>query len=282
VCIGRALLVATGVALAIATSQVRNFDALLPSPGDGAPPALGHEVGDDAGFTPFAFAVIGAPRGDAAALERALDQIAANRDVQLSIVIGDVLPRDDEDVLPLADVLARHWRGTVLLAGKDDIGRDVVDARLAARTSPPTGWAFVEHGCLFRGATTPGDAVDARLGDPVIIFDFTPSHGLAQNSVTRFAAPEAGSDRLAYEIVEVRSPTRIERSTCSVPRGASIASVSRASALRLLWPLTSSDAGRLLVLAIAFMLVMLGAMGLGAERHVIDATECRQQSPGVT
>ena len=240
------LLVIGGLLLAAATTRARAFDAALPDLLDDAPASLGHDVGSDAAFEPFTFAVVGAPRGDAAAVERALEEIAETTDARVTVIMGDVLPADAAQQLPLADVLARHWRGLVLLAGPNDAGIKIADASVAARIRPAEGWMFLERGCLFRGNTPPlGGEPVAGLGDSTIVFDFAATTTVAGTTArsTHFAPPSGDDGRLHYELVDVRSADDIRRTSGSVARGPSLASSGRDIALRVLWPAVGSVAG---------------------------------------
>jgi len=262
-------LVAAGVLLTAAAMRARAFDAALPAIVDGAPAALGHDVGSSAEFEPFDFAVIGPPRGDAAALERALDRIAEHGDVKATIVMGDVLPTDGSDVIALADVLARHWRGLVLLAGPNDDAVAIADPRLAARILPPDGWAFLEHGCLFRGASAPDAEVGADFGSPAVVFEFSTGPGPQRAAgSTSFAPPSSDGIHLGYTIVRVEDRSSVTSTPGEVPRGPSAMSIGREIALRLLWPFAASTTGLIATLVIAMGLVTGGVHILRSTRTV--------------
>jgi hypothetical protein len=254
-----ALLTLAGLALASGAMCARLFDAALPETTDGAPAALGHDVGDDAAFAPFAFAVVGPPRGDAAALERALDEIGA-LDVGPVVVLGDVLPEGGENLNPLADVLNRHWEDLVLLAGPRDAEREVSDARIAARVQPPEGWAFLAHGCLFRDSEN-----NSALGESAAVFTFT-TEPVHHDDATSFGPLAVVGDRLAYEIVHVRAPNEIRRTRHTVAGGASLASAARAAALTSLWPLAATATGLAGLLALAAGITWCGVL-LASPSH---------------
>ncbi len=244
--IAGSLLVIAGLLLAAAATRARAFAAALPDLLDDAPASLGHDVGSDAAFEPFTFAVVGAPRGDAAALERALKEIAETTDARVTVIMGDVLSDDTSQQVPLADVLSRHWRGMVLLAGPKDADIKIANALVAARIRPAERWIFLESGCLFRGNTSPLDGGPVTgLGDPTIVFDFAASTTAAGTTARspRFAPPSGDDGRLHYELVDVRSAGDIHRTPGSVARGPSLASSGRDIALRVLWPAVDSVPG---------------------------------------
>jgi len=254
--------VIAGLLLTAAAMRARAFDAALPEPEDGAPAALGHDIGGAVGrdceFAPFRFAIVGPPRGDAAALDRALNRIA-DEGVQTTIVMGDILPPGGQDVTALVDVLTRNWRGLVLLAGPNDGAVEFTDARLAARVRPPSGWAFLEHGCLFRGTSTRALPIDAELGDPVMSFDFSTEPGAVTDVATRtFGVPREQEARLGYDIVSVGGPDRVTRTHGEVARGPSLASIVREAPLQLLWPFAVSMTGLFTILSAALVLTSAG------------------------
>jgi len=282
--VGGGALALAGLLLAAAATRARQFDAALPEMVDGAPAALGHDVGSSASFAPFAFAVVGPPRGDAAALERALDRIAETADVRVTVVLGDVLPTGGRSPAPLADVLARRWPGLVLLAGPNDgrVAMATSDARIVARVQPPSAWAFLENGCLFRGASGTDAADGTEFGDPTLVFDFSTTPGAAPPTETAqsFGPPATSDTHLGYELVFVRSADVVERTTHSVPRGPSVVSLGRDASLRLLWPLTASTGGLIAVLLAAFALTAVGAGLAAGSRGGLSGRGRAQQAAG--
>ncbi len=253
-----ALLVVLAAALAAGAVRAHRFDASLPEPLDGAPAALGAEVGDDLPFEPFAFAVVGAPRGDAAALARALD--AASRDAPLAfaVVFGDVLPSDAARLAPFAATL-RRVLPVVLLAGPHDAWPDDADPRLAALAQPVLAFAFTSHGCTFRGGDASPDVPRGDdVGDPSAATFVFARDDEPRSASHVLAPPASDAHALAYEVVHVGSPTAWTRTPGRVARRTSPAALWDELTLGALRPHVAGAAGLAAALAAAFLLACGG------------------------
>ena len=234
------MLVVVATAAAAGAVRAHRFERALPAVRDGAPLALGLDVGDDRPFEPFTLAVIAHVGGDHAVLARALDRASACG-ADLVVAAGLALPAPPSELTALADVLVRH-PGTVLLAADDDRGQvPDVDERLVALLTPPDSWEIHTRGCVV-------------VGEPGGVTVRAP--GGAYEWTMPVAVPVRETARV--ELLRVQSPDVATRDTVEVARGASFDSVARYLALAALWPLAGSGAGLVGVLGGAFVVAFAG------------------------
>lgn len=277
-----ALLAAVALALVVSATHARNlgFSLLARATAVGDVPGAVADPSDAAAFEPFAFGVVGPVRGDAAALARSVEALAARGDVRFVVVLGPLTREgraaDETEFLRLAASVRDRGVDVVAVPSAHDLAtaRDLVQTHLGAAR-----WWFVHRECVFvglpgggganrapRAASSTGGPADD--GDTAFVRECLHRSASPPATIVLSAGDAPPAAAAAADLVLGPEPgVRVVRVTddggravatvesLDIPTGPTLRTLGRDVSLCVLFPLVRSTAGYVAVLAGATLLL---------------------------